>query len=161
MNRTVLWTGIVLMPIRIRILLLMPIQIRIRIGIKTMRSLCGSYPKFYTCRKIRICFYFWSQHCHFTKYYLSHQCQSCHKFSILWMAYGIEIFWKKVYYINWYFICLELISIRIQIRQNDADPTRSGSATLESRLTVKEKTKKKHIFSMIRERTKPNLTSMQ
>jgi hypothetical protein len=36
-------------------------------------------------------------------------------------------FWKKVNFVN-LFICLELICIgRFRIRQNDADPTRSGS----------------------------------
>jgi hypothetical protein len=71
-----------------------------RIGIKTMRSSCGSYdsyPKFYTCWKIRILFFFFlSQHCLFTMYNLSHQCQMCHKFQYFGhINTGIETNCKK------------------------------------------------------------------
>ncbi len=69
-----------------------------------------------------------------------YQCQRCHNFKNFWQH--TEILWEKRNFIN-LFICLALtglpirigmpwMPIRIQIRQNDADPTRSGSTTLES-----------------------------
>ncbi len=66
--------------------------------------------------------YFWSQHCHITMFYfsLSVKCVKC----VQYFGQHIEIFWKKVYFIN-FFVCLELIPI--QIWQNDTDPTRSRS----------------------------------
>jgi hypothetical protein len=46
-----------------------PDPTRIRIGTKTMPISCGSYPKFYTCWKIRnFFFYFSSQHCQLTMF---------------------------------------------------------------------------------------------
>ncbi len=67
---------------------------------------------------------FLSQHCHFTVFYLSHQCQMCHILLVFWWACWNLL---KVFFLN-FIICFELIPIR----QNDADPTRSrsGSTTM-------------------------------
>jgi hypothetical protein len=65
MLKPLLWIGIVLMSI----------QIRIRLSISP------------------IFFYFYSQQCQFTMLYLSHQCQRCHNF--IQFGQHIEIFWKK------------------------------------------------------------------
>jgi hypothetical protein len=59
--------------------------------------------------KSEILFYFFSQHCQFAVYYLSHQGQSCHNFQ--YFGQHLEIFWKKVLFIN-SIICLEPIRVR-------------------------------------------------
>ncbi len=86
----VLLIGIVLKLIRIQIRISMftpiQIQIRIRIGTKTIPIHMRILLRIYTCWKIRF-FYFWSRHCHLTLFYLSHQCQMCHMFSVFWTAY--------------------------------------------------------------------------
>ncbi len=98
-----------------------------------------------TCWKIgeNIYFlYFYSQQCQFTMFFLSHKWKRCHNFK--YFVQHVEMFWKKVK--NTCASCLELIPIRIgririgkpwitipiRIRQNDADPSRSGYTSLVS-----------------------------
>ncbi len=59
-------------------------------------------------------------------FYLFHLCQRCHMFPLFWTAYW-NFLEKSLLYQLFHF-CLELIPI--WKRQNDADPTRSGSITL-------------------------------
>jgi hypothetical protein len=76
-------------------------------------------------------------------FYLSHQCQMC---VICFQYFGqhIEIIWKKVYFINFFYLlridtdpvrphpdqhALDADSDPKPSRQNYADPTRSGSTT--------------------------------
>ncbi len=83
---TVLWIGIVLMPIRLRIRISMLMPIRIRIGIKMKPILIESfYPRFHICQNN---FKYFGQH--------------------------IKFFLKK-YSLSIFFICLALIPIRIRI----------------------------------------------
>ncbi len=125
----VLWIGIVLMPIRIRISMLM--AIRIRIGI--MRLL----PQVLHILDNQNFFsrYFNSQHCHFTMFYLSNQCQKC---VIIFQNFGqhryLSFLEKKLILSTFLLFEIDRIGmpwmpmpIPIRIRQNDADPTRSWS----------------------------------
>jgi hypothetical protein len=123
------WIGIVLMPIRIQIFILMWIQVRIRsrIGITTMPIHSGSYPKFYTSGKI------WG------KFNIIHSYASLLRFSYLIRAKCVMIlnildnFSRK----NRKYMSLELMRIRSgRIRQNDADPTRSGSGSGSTTLAL-------------------------
>jgi hypothetical protein len=58
-------------PDPIRISMLMPIQIRIRVGIKTMPILMRILAQFLHLLENQNFFYFLSQHCHLTMFYLS------------------------------------------------------------------------------------------
>ncbi len=86
---------------QIRISILVPTQIRIRIGTvsKQCWSSCGSYPKFYTCRKTRTFFILLFTALPDYNVNLFYQCQMCHNYQYFW--HNIEIFWgKKVNFIN-------------------------------------------------------------
>jgi hypothetical protein len=90
LKKTVSWIGIVLMLIRIRISILMPTQIRIRIGIKTMAILMRIHkPEYF--------FYLFTSLPDYNVN-VTHQCQMCHNFQ--YVGHNIEIFWKKVKFIN-------------------------------------------------------------
>jgi hypothetical protein len=133
----VLWIGIVLMPIRIQIFMLMPI----RIGIKTMPILTRILSQFLHVLKNKNFFLFLVPALHCFNLLISVKWVIIFQYSFGKYEY-IENLWKKDYFIN-FFICLELIPVRISrvrigmpwmpipilIRQNDADPTRSGSGS--------------------------------
>ncbi len=120
---TVLRIGIVLMPIRIRMSILMPF--RIRIGIKTVSILMRILPRVLHLLENQNFLLLVTA---LPVYNLSHQCQVLYLYNILkFCGKNLSTFsfaW------NWYLFGSACpIPIRIQILQNDADPTRSGSGS--------------------------------
>jgi hypothetical protein len=118
--QAVSWISIVLMPIWIQIPILMPIQIRIRIGIKRMPIHMRIYRKFFSaCWKIgeKIVLFFSAMPVF--SVFLFHKLRR--DFIYCYILDSILKFSGK----NTKCIGLELIPIGI--RQNYADPTRSGS----------------------------------
>ncbi len=88
----------------------------------------SSYPKFYTCWKIRFLFTFGysiaTSQCFI--FLISVRCVRCVIcFAVFWTAY--RNFLKNFHFLH-FFLCLELLPIRI--RQNDPTRSGSGSATL-------------------------------
>ncbi len=158
MNRTVLWIGIALMQIRTRISMFMLIPTRIRTRLAPKQ--CNPYEDptkvlQYTCWKIRIFFfYFLSQQCHFTKYYLSHQCQMCIS-SVFWMAY-----WN---FLERSLLCQHLHLLRIDTNPDldpakwcEPDPVQIRNTGIETNCKGK-----KHFQLANKGRNEPHLTSMQ
>ncbi len=135
---------LMLIPNRIRISMLISIhRIRIRIRIKMMPILMRIIPQISHMLDNQI-FYFQSQLCQFTMFYLSHQCRRQHSFK--YFDHHIEIFWKKVIvYQLFHMPGIDTDPDRHALDAepdpdlaNDADPTRSGygSTTLLSRTTI-------------------------
>jgi hypothetical protein len=108
------------MTIRIRISFLMPIP---GLESKRCRSTCGSYPQVYACWKIGKSFACtgYSKQRQFTMFFLSHQRPRCHDFKFFWAACWQKL-WKKVKKLQY----MSLEKMPIEIRWNDADPTRTG-----------------------------------
>jgi hypothetical protein len=125
---SVLWIGIVLLPIRTWISILMPIQTWIRIGIKTIPIHMRVLTKFYTCWKIVGNIPFSLAMPVYVFPFSVAQVSM-----ILSILDSILNFLEKVKNTSGtdkIRIGMPWMPIPIRIRQNDADPTRSGSLTL-------------------------------
>jgi hypothetical protein len=107
------------------------------------------------CLKIRKKIFFQSQHCHFTVqcliFLVSVKCVICFQY----FGQHIEILWKKVYNFMNFFICLELLPIRIglprfsiPIRQNDADLDPQRCIPYIKRYNLRTSSILKNIFNL-------------
>ncbi len=103
-------------------IVLMPIRIQIRLSI-WCRSRSASYPKFYTCWKIRKhFFYIYSQKFQPALFCVSRQRYRCHDFQYF-RQYN-EIFWKKCVVLKCIRIRIGGPWIRLRYRQHDAESDR-------------------------------------
>ncbi len=111
-----LWIGIALMPIRIRISMLIPIQIRIHIGTESMPILIrilSAYPKFLYMLENHNFLKLFVTACQFTMFNLSHQCQRCHIFQFFAQVHTILKFCGNSTVYQLFLLFRLLIPIRI------------------------------------------------